>query len=222
MKLEFISFKLCPFTHMSLILCVKNHIPFDVSYINPANIPGWLKDISPNEEVPVLKVDTDTVIFESSVIMAFINDISDNNLEPKEAKAKAFNRAWQSFAGSFFKELFTITTTKKQTDFDLSKKNMLAKLDKVAHIKSENRFFNDDNFSLVDVAYAPFFLRLDLLNSWTNNALSIKHLEKITAWQKNILAEDFVLDATPKGLEDIYLANIEQRDGIFAKLLSNE
>ena len=222
MKLEFIGTKLCPFTHMSLILCAKNNIPFDVTYINLVDAPKWFKDISPNEEVPVLKVDTDTIIFETSVIMAFINDISANNLEPKEVKAKAFNRAWQSFAGSFFKELFTITTTKNQTDFDLAKKDMLVKLDKVARVKSENRFFNGDNFSLVDSAYAPFFLRLYLLNNWTNNALSIKHLEKITAWQKNILAENFILDTTPKGLEDIYLANIEQRDGIFAKLLSNE
>ncbi|HAO87000.1 MAG TPA: glutathione S-transferase, partial [Gammaproteobacteria bacterium] len=45
--------------------------------------PDWFKAISPTGQVPLLKAD-DEVIFESSVISEFANDISENDLHPSD------------------------------------------------------------------------------------------------------------------------------------------
>ncbi|HBA28353.1 MAG TPA: glutathione S-transferase, partial [Gammaproteobacteria bacterium] len=88
MKLELISFKLCPFVQRAIIILKKQKIDYDITFINPMDPPDWFKAISPTGQVPLLKAD-DEVIFESSVISEFANDISENDLHPSDAIQKA-------------------------------------------------------------------------------------------------------------------------------------
>jgi glutathione S-transferase len=71
MKLELISFKLCPFAQRALISLNVQKIDFKMTYINPMDPPDWFKEISPTGQVPLLKVD-DQVIFESLVFAVFV------------------------------------------------------------------------------------------------------------------------------------------------------
>ena len=70
---ELISFKLCPFVQRSVIVLLEKEAPFDITYIDLSNPPDWFKAISPMGKVPVLKVD-DTVLFESAVIMEYLDE----------------------------------------------------------------------------------------------------------------------------------------------------
>ncbi|SHN92439.1 hypothetical protein BHECKSOX_695, partial [Bathymodiolus heckerae thiotrophic gill symbiont] len=63
MKLELISFKLCPFAQRAVILLNTQKIDFEITYINPMDPPDWFKEISPTGQVPLLKVD-DQIVFE--------------------------------------------------------------------------------------------------------------------------------------------------------------
>ncbi len=217
MKLTITSFKLCPFAQMALIVCNKNNITAEIKYINLMSPPDWFVKISPTGNVPLLQVD-DNIIFESSVIIEFLNEISTDDMHPQDTVLKALNRSWISMGSGLFSDLFNAVSTNENDEFAKTKQNIATKLAKTMEVKKDFKFFNDNNFSLVDVAFAPFFMRLKWINSWTNNALAISN--EISKWQDNILSESFVINSASKGLDDVYLANIEQRDGVLAKLLA--
>lgn len=220
MKLELISFKLCPFAQCTVILLNLQKLDFEITYINPMDPPEWFKEISPTGQVPLLKAD-DKIVFGSLVIGEFINDIGTLDLHPEDAINKANNRAWAAFSSSLFDDLFNLVTGDEEK-FNAIKTTLFAKLDKIEAVKGDSQFFNGDNFSMIDATIAPFFMRLSWINKFSNNALSIKQFKHLYAWCETLLALDVVKDSVVEGLEDVYYSNIEARNGYLSTLLVNE
>jgi len=213
MKLELISFKLCPFVQRAIIILKKQNIDYDITYINPMDPPDWFKAISPTGQVPLLKAN-DEIIFESSVISEFANDISDTDLHPKDAIQKAKNRAWIQFSSSMFDDLFNIVTGDKDK-FSEAKDSLFKKLSRVESVKGDDPFFNGNNFALIDAAFSPLFMRLAWINEFTDNALSLAEFARLSAWSKAVLAVKEVKDSVVDGLDDVYYSNIEGRRVIY-------
>jgi glutathione S-transferase len=67
-KLTLISHHLCPYVQRAAIALRENDIPFERRNIDLANKPDWFLKLSPLGKVPVLVVNDDAVLFESSVI----------------------------------------------------------------------------------------------------------------------------------------------------------
>jgi len=99
MKLELISFKICPFVQRSLIILLEKNIPFDIIYIDINNPPSWFVEISPFGKVPVLRTNGE-VLFESAVINEYIDEISPPSLHPQDPLEKAQHRGWIEFGSS--------------------------------------------------------------------------------------------------------------------------
>ncbi|MBT3196071.1 MAG: glutathione S-transferase family protein, partial [Candidatus Ruthia sp.] len=197
MKLELISFKLCPFVQRAIIILKKQKIDYDITFINPMDPPDWFKAISPTGQVPLLKAN-DEVIFESSVISEFANDISENDLHPSDAIQKAKNRAWIQFSSTIFDDLFNLVTGDKEI-YAKAKESLFGKLAKVESVKGKDVFFNGADFNMIDAAFAPIFMRLSWINEFTDNALSISEFNNLSAWSEAILAVDEVQDSVSEG-----------------------
>ena len=220
MKLELISFKLCPFVQRAIIILMKQKIDYDITFINPMDPPDWFKAISPTGQVPLLKAD-DEVIFESSVISEFANDISENDLHPSDAIQKAKNRAWIQFSSGMFDDLFNLVTGDEET-YTKAKESLFEKLAKVEAVKGIDTFFNGADFAMIDAAFAPIFMRLAWINEFTDNALSINEFSNLSAWSKAILVVDEVKGSVSEGIDDVYYSNIEAREGYLSTLLVDE
>ena len=220
MKLELISFKLCPFVQRAIIILKKQKIDYDITIINPMDPPDWFKAISPTGQVPLLKAN-DEVIFESSVISEFANDISENDLHPSDAIQKAKNRAWIQFSSTIFDDLFNLVTGDKEI-YAKAKESLFGKLAKVESVKGKDVFFNGADFNMIDAAFAPIFMRLSWINEFTDNALSISEFNNLSAWSEAILAVDEVQDSVSEGVDDVYYSNIEAREGHLSTLLIDE
>ena len=220
MKLELISFKLCPFVQRAIIILKRQKIDYDITFINPMDPPDWFKAISPTGQVPLLKAD-DEVIFESSVISEFANDISENDLHPIDAIQKAKNRAWIEFSSKMFDDLFNLVTGDKET-YAKAKESLFAKFAKVEAVKGTGTFFNGADFAMIDAAFAPIFMRLSWINEFTDNALSFNEFSNLSAWSEAILAVDEVKDSVSEGIDDVYYSNIEAREGHLSTLLVDE
>ena len=220
MKLELISFKLCPFVQRAIIILKRQKIDYDITFINPMDPPDWFKAISPTGQVPLLKAD-DEVIFESSVISEFANDISENDLHPSNAIKKAKNRAWIQFSSGMFDDLFNLVTGDEET-YTKAKESLFVKLAKVEAVKGTDTFFNGANFAMIDAAFAPIFMRLAWINEFTDNALSINEFSNLSAWSEAILVVDEVKDSVSEGIDDVYYSNIEAREGYLSTLLVDE
>ncbi len=217
MKLELISFKLCPFAQRAVILLKKQNIDYDINYINIMDPPDWFKKISPTGQVPLLKAD-DEIIFESVVISEFINDIGEKDLHPTDAIQKAKNRAWIEFSSGMIEQMMPIVAGDKEK-FTNAKDELFKKLNLMKSVKNNDKFFNNDSFSIIDAAIAPIFMRIAWINEFTNNSLSLDDLPNIKAWSKNLLADEDVKNSVVDGLDDVYYSNIEGRAGHLSTLL---
>ncbi|CAC9593392.1 Glutathione S-transferase [uncultured Gammaproteobacteria bacterium] len=220
MKLELISFKLCPFAQRAVILLNTQKIDFEITYINPMDPPDWFKEISPTGQVPLLKVD-DQIVFESSVITEFINDISGVSIHPENVVKKAANRSWIAFSSTMFNDMFNMVVGDEEK-FNASKKSLFGKLSKLEAVKTDSIFFNGKSFNMIDAALAPIFMRLAWMNEFTDNAVSISEFKKLSAWSNAILAVEEVKTSVVDGLDNVYYSNIEGREGHLSTLLVDE
>ena len=218
-KLELISFKLCPFVQRAVIVLKQKKIDFDITYIDLNNPPEWFKAVSPLGQVPVLKVGDD-VLFESSVIQEYVDEITPPSLQPEDALVKAKNRAWISFGGDILMALHAMVTSKEQATSDEKRAVVLQKLNQLETVHSGGSYFNGEVFNMIDAAYAPMFMRMDFIKSLTGIDL-LENTPKLANWSQNLLAMDCVQESVVPELPTMYKGMLKHMDGYLASQLKN-
>lgn len=217
-KLELISFKLCPFVQRAVIVLNEKGVDFDVTYIDLKNPPVWFKEISPLGQVPVLKVG-DEVLFESSVIQEYVDEVNPPSLHPENALKKAKNRAWISFAGDLNMLVFKMIQSKDKAGFDKVYQPILAKLMQIEAEHSGKDFFNGGKFALIDAAYAPLLMRLDLVSNLCDIAF-LSSTPKMKSWSHKLLAMDCIKKSVVDDFEQIFTGMLGNVNGYLATKLS--
>ena len=219
MKPQLISFKLCPFVQRSVILLKEKSVDYDITYIDLNSPPAWFKETSPLGKVPVLRVG-DQSIFESAVIMEYLDEINPPSLHPSDPLRKALNRAWIEFGSELFMGQFQMVMAPDAESFEQklnALKDNLAKLE--THIAGP--FFNGDDFNLIDAAYAPFFMRARLLESWHPLGL-LKGIPKVEAWSGRLLDRETVKASVIDNFPELFRVHITNRDGYGAELFDED
>src|SRR5215475_254342 len=108
-KLTLVSHDLCPYVQRAVIALAEKGVPFDRVYIDLADKPNWFLAISPLGKVPLLKVD-DAVIFESAVILEYLEETEANPLHPADPLPRADHRAWIEFGSSVLNDIWGFYT----------------------------------------------------------------------------------------------------------------
>jgi len=149
----------------------EQNIDFDEIIIDIRRPQRWgnlaeIGKFSPPAAVPVL-VEGETVIYDSSAIMEYANELGDGSLLPKDIKLRAQARslvAWQhstlgkvcpclSFESSFYKE------KKQLTANEIASAEWVYSIWEAHLIKSTGAYLVGE-FSLADIALVPSVLRL--------------------------------------------------------------
>ncbi|WP_303906985.1 glutathione S-transferase family protein [Thiohalomonas denitrificans] len=219
MKPQLISFKLCPFVQRSVILLKEKGVDYDITYIDLNSPPGWFKEISPLGKVPVLRVGEQS-IFESTVIMEYLDEVNPPSLHPSDPLRKALNRAWMEFGSELFMGQFQMIRAPDAESFEQKLKALkdnLAKLE--THIAGP--FFNGDHFNLIDAAYAPLFMRAQLLETWHPLRL-LKGLPKVEAWSQRLLDRDTVKESVIDNFSELFRLHIANSEGYGAELFDED
>ena len=97
--LKLISHKLCPYVQRAVISLREKGVPFERIDIDLDNKPDWFLKLSPLGKVPVLQVG-DKVVFESAVILEYLEETQPNPLHPKDPLTRAEHRAWMEFGSA--------------------------------------------------------------------------------------------------------------------------
>jgi glutathione S-transferase len=202
MSLELISFKLCPFVQRSVITLLEKGHDFQITYINLDAPPPWFKDVSPLAKVPVLKVGGE-VLFESAIINEYIDEITPPSLHPIDSLTKAKNRAWIEFGSELLMIQFRWIMSQDQCSYETNLKELQEKLQRLETATSGGSFFNGETFSLVDAAFAPLFMRLELLKKWTNVDF-YGTLPKIQHWSTAVLTKESVKNSVVNDFTDLF------------------
>ena len=206
MKPELVSFKLCPFVQRSVIVMLEKGVPFDITYIELSNPPQWFREISPLGKVPLLKVD-DTVLFESAVIMEYLDEVNPPSMHPADPLRKAHNRAWIEFISGLFMCQYNLAmSAQDRAAFDAQCNELRGKLRQLEQ-QVAGPLFNGAAMSLADASIAPFFMRMKLLESWYPLNL-MKDLPKVAEWSHQLTARPSVQQSVVTEFSDLYRNHI--------------
>ena len=195
---ELVSFSLCPFVQRSVITLKHKHIDFDVNYIDLKSPPQWFLEISPMGKVPVLKVNG-VALFESAVINEYLDEVTGGGLLPKDALDKAQCRAWIEFASELLGNQYMSLIAKDEAGFRERMAGLqkhFARLEQVI----QGPYFLGSDFTLVDTAFAPFFMRHAIVEGLLGED-TLADYPKIKAWSEALLAMDEVQHSVPENFQ---------------------
>jgi len=211
MKPVLISFDLCPFVQRSVITLLEKKVDFEIRYIDLAKPPQWFLDISPLGKVPALRIG-DNTLFESAVINEYLDDIYPPSIHPSDPLERAINKSWTEFGSEMLFAQYRYYTAKNEDDFQQNLEELKKKILQLENQLDSGPFFNGDKFSLVDTAYAPLFVRLELLESLVDNNI-YKGAPKVARWAENLISRDTVKKSVIPEFQEKYLAHIADAEG---------
>lgn len=217
-KMELVSFKLCPFVQRAVITLKYKEVDFDVTYIDLNNPPGWFKEISPLGQVPVLKVDGE-VLFESSVIQEYVDEVTPPSLHPKDPLVKAKNRAWIAFGGDLFMLSHQMVHAPDKKAFEEKLETLKGRLKRLEEAHSGESYFNGHDFNLIDAAYAPLLMRIDLILQNTGVDL-LEQFPALKKWSDALLAIPAVEQSVVEEFAELYLRMLQNSKGHLASLIA--
>lgn len=209
--LELISFKVCPYVQRSVIALNLKGVDYKLTYVNPHEPPEWFKDVSPLGKVPVLVVNGRPV-FESAVILEYLDEVYEPRLHPADPLEKAVHRAWFEFCSDLLGRLFRLQTSKEESAFNEARDSLQQGLQRLETVlAADEPFFAGSQFHLVDCVYAPLFMRLDLLNQ--HFGIAFTYNERVQTWREALLAMPAVQQSVAEDFETAFLNFLAGQNG---------
>ena len=191
-KLTLVSHKLCPYVQRAVIALTEKGVPFERIDVDLANKPDWFKKVSPLGKTPVLLVG-ETAIFESAVILEYLEETQANPLHPADPLARAEHRAWIEFGSAILSHISGLYSAPDEAVF-LAKSKALR--DKFVRLEARLKgpWFDGEKFSLVDAVSGPVFRYFDAFDRIADFGI-LAGLGKVAAWRAALAARPSVQSA---------------------------
>ncbi|MGL1919550.1 MAG: glutathione S-transferase family protein [Hyphomicrobiales bacterium] len=225
-KLTLISHKLCPFVQRAAISLAEKGIEFVRKDIDLGNKPDWFLKISPLGKVPLLIVSEDgkddVVIFESNVILEYLEDTTEPKLHPTDALERARHRSWNEFGSTLLGTMWALYSQSDEKAVETAKADVTAKLTILEGELAKNTsgdFFGGEKFSTVDTVYAPMFRYLDMLENEIELDL-IGDLPKVKKWKNALRVKASVKAVVPSDFPQLLKEFMIKFDGVIGKQLA--
>jgi len=192
-KLKLISHKLCPYVQRAVISLTEKGVPFERIDIDLDNKPDWFLKISPLGKVPVLQVG-DKVVFESAVILEYLEETQPKPLHPKDPLTRAEHRAWMEFGSAVLADIWGLETVTDEAAFNAKAKQATEKFARLESRLVATPWFDGESFSLVDAVFAPVFRYFDTIDQIGDFGI-LADKPKIARWRKSLHERPSVRDA---------------------------
>jgi len=181
-NIELVGSKGSPYVKRVVMLLIEHQIPFKYKTIDVRDKPQWFVDRAPAGKVPFVMLDNGEFLFESVVIMEYLDLCMETNkqLSPSNPLLRAQNRAWIEYGTGVIQSAFAILKLTTQEEFDnavVPVEKSFTTLDK----QIKGPYFNGAELSLVDLALVPMIDKLiefdmlcglDIGNKFKNKMLS--------------------------------------------------
>lgn len=217
MRFKLISHLLCPYVQRSAIVLEEKGVPYGRVNIDLTNKPEWFLKISPLGRVPLLVIDNESVLFESSVIAEFIDESTGGGLLATDTMQKARQRQWIEFASAILGNVYKVMIAETEEAFSTGYEELEKMWLTVEDHHSGGQFFSGENFSLVDAAYAPALHNCTVLEELTDASL-IQHMPRVCAWRGTLLNRKSVHDGIGENNAEQMLQSLAAKDSIAGRL----
>lgn len=170
-RLTLVSHHLCPYVQRAAISLAEKGVPFERINVDLADKPDWFRAISPLGKVPLLRVrhgGGEEVIFESAVILEYLEETEANPLHPADPLMRARHRAWIEFGSATLNAIGRFYSAADEAAFVTESKalsEMFARVEAELGARQSGPWFAGDRFSLVDAVYGPIFRYFDTFDT---------------------------------------------------------
>jgi glutathione S-transferase len=161
--LKLISSHLCPYVQRAAIALAEKSQPFERVYVDMSNKPEWFKAMSPLGRVPLLAVGDD-IVFESAVILEYLEETIVPRLHPSEPLRRADHRAWIEFGSAILNDIAGFYRAPDSDSFERKRALLVERFARLEQRLAAKPWFDGATFSLVDAVYAPVFRYFDLFD----------------------------------------------------------
>jgi glutathione S-transferase len=192
-KLSLVSHDLCPYVQRAVIALTEKDVPFDRVYIDLGAKPDWFLAISPLGKVPLLKVG-DAVIFESAVILEFLEETQGNPLHPADAYTRARHRAWIEFGSAVLSDIWGLEMAQTRDAATAKIEALRQKFARLERDFGDGPWFAGGRFGLVDAVFGPVFRYFELFDQILDHGI-FADTPKVVAWRAALAARPSVRQA---------------------------
>jgi glutathione S-transferase len=182
----------------AVISLTEKAVPFERVDVDLSNKPEWFKAISPLGKTPVLLVhvpqkwdpvlrprtctnNNDTAIFESAVILEYLEETQPNPLHPADPLARAEHRAWIEFGSAILNDIGGLYTAADEAAFNAKSGALNEKFVRV-EARLKEPWFDGERFSLVDAVFGPVFRYFDAFDRVGEFGI-LSNLPKVAEWR---------------------------------------
>jgi glutathione S-transferase len=185
-RLRLISHRLCPYVQRAVIALTEKGVAFERLDVDLANKPDWFLAISPLGRTPVLQVG-DTAIFESAVILEYLEETQAKPLHPSDPLRRAEHRGWIEFGSTVLSDIAGFYSAPDEAAFKAKISQLEARFARLEARVAAAPWFDGEQFSLVDAALGPVFRYFDVFDEIVDFGI-LAGKPKIARWRA-LLAE---------------------------------
>jgi glutathione S-transferase len=192
-RLKLISHKLCPYVQRAVIALTEKGVPFERVDIDLADKPAWFLAISPLGKTPVLQVG-DTAIFESAVILEYLEETEPKPLHPADPLTRAEHRAWIEFGSTVLNDIAGVYAAQDEATFKAKTSQLEQRFARLEARVAAAPWFDGADFSLVDAVFGPVFRYFDVFDEIGDFGI-LTGKPKLARWRKALAARPSVRSA---------------------------
>jgi glutathione S-transferase len=216
--LTLVSYDLCPYVQRAAIALAEKGVGFRRVDVDLSNKPDWFRAISPLGKVPLLRVGDD-VLFESAVIVEYLEETNPHSLHPHDPLERAKHRAWMEFGSSILADIWVLETTPDRTAFVAKRDVLNDKFKRIENTLTSGPYFAGARFSLVDAVFAPVFRYFDTFERFVDLGL-FEAVPKVAAWRAALAKRPSVIGAVVPDYSARLEAFLRRKNGWIAGLMS--
>jgi glutathione S-transferase len=215
-RLKLISHKLCPYVQRAVIALTEKGVGFERIDVDLANKPDWFLAISPLGRTPVLQVG-EVPIFESAVILEYLEETEPKPLHPADPLARAEHRAWIEFGSAILNDIAGFYAAKDEAAFKAKTSQLEQRFGRLeARIKA-SPWFDGENFSLVDAVFGPVFRYFDVFDEIADFGI-LAGKPKLARWRTALAARPSVRAAVSAEYPALLADFLKRRNSWLSRL----
>ena len=216
--LTLISHDLCPYVQRAVIALAEKGVAFERIDIDLVAKPDWFKALSPLGKVPLLRVG-EAVIFESAVIVEYLEETQPNPLHPADPLNRARHRATIEFASAILSDIWGIETAPDAATLAAKVAAAEAKFAQLERDLGSGPWFAGKDFSLVDAAFGPVFRYFDLFDVVFDHG-ALKNKGKVADWRAALASRPSVRGAVVPDYVERLARFIARQGGELARIMA--
>jgi glutathione S-transferase len=218
--LKLISHSLCPYVQRAVISLAEKSVAFERVDIDLANKPDWFLALSPLGKTPVLVVE-DRAIFESAVILEYLEETQINPLHPADPLTRAEHRGWMEFGSTILNVIAGLYSAPDLETFQAKVQDLSNKFGQIEARLGDGPFFDGNHFSLVDTVFGPIFRYFDVFDTIADLGV-FNDKPKVQAWRSALAARKSIQTAVSEDYASNLLSFLGKKTSYLAEMISGK